>query len=107
MWGETERAPISPGGTAIEPAVAEADRALASGSADPLQEQLSKAVRDWIHWRFGHLVEKKKHLNESVSAGREHVEAYVEFVHYVERLHDVATGQSADHGRAEPGESHQ
>jgi hypothetical protein len=34
-------------------------------------------------------------LGESVAAGREFVRAYVEFTHYVERLHLDAAGQAA------------
>jgi hypothetical protein len=51
--------------------------------------------------RFSRVLETKKHINESVDAGREYVEAYVEFVHYVERLHNDALGTAAPHAEAE------
>ncbi len=38
-----------------------------------------------------------KRAEESVAAGREFVNAYVEFVHYVERLHTDAVGAAAHH----------
>jgi hypothetical protein len=34
----------------------------------------------------------RKHADESVEAGREYVEAYVQYVHYVERLQVDASG---------------
>ncbi len=48
--------------------------------------------------RFEHLVEAKKHKDESVEAGRKWVEAYVTFVHYVEGLHNlIAEGGAHQH----------
>jgi len=49
-------------------------------------------------------------MNESVAAGRGYVEAYVSFIHYVEKLHQLASGVGLHHeeeGGAKPQESHQ
>jgi len=54
-------------------------------------------VRDGIRKRFAEVAEKKKHANDSVEAGREFVEAYVQYVHFVEGIHDMVTKGSA-HG---------
>jgi hypothetical protein len=51
-----------------------------------------------------HLIKKGK-SNESVEAGREFVDAYVEFVHYVEKLRFAATGTSAQHGESNGAEA--
>lgn len=59
-----------------------ADKAVESGSLDEVQ----KAVLTGLRQRFAHVQETKKHANDSVEAGREYVHAYVEFIHYVERL---------------------
>jgi len=48
-----------------------------------------------IRRRFALAAEKRKHAEESVEAGREFVQAYVEYVHYVERLHADATSPAA------------
>jgi hypothetical protein len=37
----------------------------------------------------------KRHADDSVDAGREFVAAYVEFVHYAERLHLDATSPAS------------
>ncbi len=50
-----------------------------------------------LHERFAHAVEAKQHQDESVEAGREFVEAYVTFVHYVERIHQDATTNPPHH----------
>jgi len=107
-----EGAPFSglkPAG-AVEPAVAEADKALASGSPDALVKLVTDDVAAGISERFAHAAAAYQHKDESVAQGREFVEAYVAFTHYVERLHMDATGkgahdehESAKHSRHEQG----
>jgi hypothetical protein len=85
------------GAGTVDPAVAAADRALENGSVDGLVKNITTAVSSGIRERFDRVIEKKHHPDESIDAGREFVEAYVEFVHYVERLHLDAAGQSPHH----------
>ncbi len=86
----------------IGPAVAAADKALAAGSVDELSAKIGDAVRDGIRRRFAEVVEAKEHADESVEAGRAFVEAYVEYVHFVEGIHNmVAKGPGHGHGGTE------
>ncbi len=85
---------LKPAGT-IAPAVAAADKAIDAGSVDELSAKIGIAVRDGIRKRFAEVAEKKKHANDSVEAGREFVEAYVEYVHFVEGIHDMVASRSA------------
>jgi len=78
----------------VEPSVAAADKALESGSADNLVKMLNDAAAKGIRERFAHALETKKHADESIESGRKFVAAYVEFTHYVERLHTDAAGPS-------------
>lgn len=71
--------------TTVEPAIAAADRALETGSAEQLAELLTGAVRQAL--------EAKEHAGDSVEAGR----AYVLFTHLAEGIHDVTSG--AVHGQ--------
>lgn len=91
---------ILPHETPIEPAIALADQSLESGSADKLVKAMAHHVEEGIRERFARAAAAKKHADESVAAGREFVEAYVEFTHYVERLHLDATTQAAPHAGA-------
>ena len=93
---------LKPAGT-VEPAVAEADKALASGSADSLVKLITNDVAAGIRERYDHAAAAYKHKDDSVAQGREFVEAYVEFTHYVERLHQDATGKGAHGEHAEHG----
>ncbi len=85
------------GAGTVDPAVAAADRALENGSVDGLVKNITNAVSSGIRERFARAIEKKQHADESIDAGREFVEAYVGFVHYVERLHLDAAGRSPHH----------
>ena len=85
-------------GAAIDPAVALADKALESGSVDKLVDVLTNAMANGIRERFAHSLENQKHADSSVAAGREFVESYVVFTHYVEGLHGLIKGGAAHHG---------
>lgn len=103
---EGEGAPftgLKPAGTDPGLAVRRADEALEAGSVDKLAALVTDAVAAGIRERFNHALQKKHHAAESVGAGREFVEAYVEFVHYVERMHHHATTQAAHHAEPEGG----
>ncbi len=68
-----------------EEGIALADAAVESGSIDAVQKQLVGSLRE----RFAAVQDAKKHANETVEGGRHYVHAYVEFIHYVERMHAV------------------
>jgi hypothetical protein len=91
---------ILPAGTPIEPAIALADQALDSGNADQLVKGITHHVEEGIRERFARAAAAKKQADASVAAGREFVEAYVEFTHYVERLHLDATTSASHHAGA-------
>jgi TusA-related sulfurtransferase len=90
VWGEGSRrgfpAPVST-----------ADEALTKLSAGDLVKLLTDKVAKGVQERFQVVLEKKKHAEESVEAGREFVEAYVDFTHFAERLYDDATAPAGHH----------
>ncbi len=51
--------------------------------------------------RFAHANEAKEHANHNTEAGREFVEAYVVFVHYVEGLHNTIAGHGGHQAETE------
>ncbi|MEW6501809.1 MAG: DUF6448 family protein [Thermodesulfobacteriota bacterium] len=87
---------LKPAG-AVEPVVAEADKALASGSPDALVHMVTEAVATGIKSRYERAAATAHHKDESVAAGREFVAAYIEFTHYVERLQQDAEGPAEHH----------
>jgi hypothetical protein len=92
---------LKPGGTGIEPTVRAADEALERGSVDKLVKEITAEAAAGIRKRFAEASEKLKHADQSVKAGREYVAAYVEYVHYVEQLHETAITSAHHEGSAE------
>jgi hypothetical protein len=73
-----------------EPAIAVADKAIETGKLEPVANLVSERVHRGLNKQFHDVVSKKKYNPNDVAAGRAYVGAYVEYVHYVERLHDAA-----------------
>jgi hypothetical protein len=86
---------LKPAGTELEPAIEQADKALASGSIDKVVKLLTDEAAAGIRRRFAEAHEKQAHAAHNVEAGREFVAAYVEYVHYVEGLHQAAQAARA------------
>ena len=95
---------LKPAG-AIEPPIAAADQALADGSVDPLAQKIAEHAAAGVRERFARALAAKKHANESVAAGREYVEAYVTYVHYVEGVVQAVHAE-AHHGEEAPAHKH-
>lgn len=88
---------LKPAGS-VDPAIAAADRALESGDVDQLADETAAAVREGIRRRFADAYDKRKVAEKSVEQGRQYVQAYVEFTHFVEGVaHLVAAGPSHKH----------
>ena len=91
---------LKPAGRDLGPAIPAADRALEDGSVDAVVRLVTDAVAQGIHERF-HAVWNNRHFDPSdVEAGRKYVEAYVPYVHFVERLFDVAKESAHAHAHA-------
>jgi hypothetical protein len=87
---------LKPAGTEAEPGIVLADTALETGSVDKLVNQVTAEVAKSIRERFDRVQQAGAHASENVEAGRQYVAAYVEFIHYIEGLHQTLSG-SASH----------
>jgi hypothetical protein len=88
---------LKPAGGAPDPAIAAADQAIATGSAEALVKLLNDQTHTGLHERFMR-VKVLKAPGEDVKAGREWVAAYVPFVHYVEGIYLLAKGSPGERG---------
>jgi len=86
----------------VKPIVALADLSLANGSADEMIAKITGHVAGAIREKFEKAQEAQKHKDDSVEAGREYVEAYVTYMHFVEGIHTVVMSAG---GHAHAGES--
>lgn len=89
---------IKPAGTPLHPAVAAAEKALATGSAKQLGTELNEKLSAAVAEKFARVVEARRHQQESVEAGRAYVAAYVDFMHFVEQVYDRSSGTHAQAG---------
>jgi len=81
---------LKPAGRDLGPAVPAGDKAVADGKLEPLAKLLMKTVEEGLHGQFEKAISKKKFKADDVEAGREYIEAYVQYIHYVERLYEAA-----------------
>lgn len=93
---------LKPAGSGGHVAENAADAALEEGSVDALAERVAAHAADGVRARFAAAAAAKAHADESVAAGREYVEAYVTYVHYVLGLHNAIEGVGGEHHAAEP-----
>ncbi len=88
---------LKPAGRDLGPAIPAADQALKTGAAEPLLKLLQDTMHKGIHETFAQAMGKKNFDQDNIEAGREYVKAYVEFIHYVERLHEAAAKPAQGH----------
>jgi hypothetical protein len=91
---------LKPAGLDLGQAIPAADKALESGNPGPLLKLMNEKIHAGIHKYYMEAKEKKAHAGESVEAGRAYVQAYVPYLHFVERLYADATTPIA-HGSGE------
>jgi hypothetical protein len=54
-------------------------------------------LQEGLRQRYRDLEGKQAFREDDVEAGRQYVEAYVSFIHYVERLYEAARGPAQGH----------
>ena len=91
---------LEPVGRDLGPAIPAADKAIETGAVEPLVKLITSESANGIRERFQNVTAAKKFSAEDVNAGRQYVKAYVEFVHYVEGLHESAQGGGDEHAES-------
>jgi hypothetical protein len=86
----------------VDPVAAMADSALSGGSAEEMIKNICSHMAEAIREKFNKVMEAKKHKDRTVEAGREYVENYVTYTHYVEGVHAaILSAGSHNPGMAE------
>jgi hypothetical protein len=97
---------LKPAGRDLGAAVPAADEALAKDSPESLEKVLVEAVRKGLHEQYHNARSLARFDADDVAAGRRYVQAYVPYVHYVERLWDAAARPAHEHAHAAPQHAH-
>lgn len=88
---------LKPAGRDLGPAIPAADKAIEDGSIEPLQKLLASTVQEGIRENFKEVIAKRIFSKDDVTAGREYVEAYVEFIHFIERIYEASASPAHGH----------
>jgi hypothetical protein len=94
---------LNPAGRDLGPAIPAADEAVRVGSVEPVRHLLTVAIQERLRHQFGEVMATKTFEPADVAAGRAYVKAYVEFIHFVERLYDST--MKTPHGHFEESEA--
>lgn len=87
---------LKPAARDLGPAIPAADQALENRSVEPLLKLVGEKTREGIREHFNEASGKANFDKNDLDAGREYAKAYVEFVHYAERLYEAT--QNPVHG---------
>ena len=88
---------LKPAGRDLGRAIPAADNAIAEGAVEPVVKLLSAAMQERLRALFNEVVSTEAFQVGDVAAGRAYVKAYVEFIHYVERVYEASTAVTAGH----------
>jgi len=88
---------LKPAGSQVAPGIVQADQALEAGSVDHLVAHLGDEASRALHERFDRVVHLRDYSVHDVSTGRLYVRAYTEYMHFVEALYGLLTGQEEAH----------
>ena len=88
---------LKPAGRDLGPAIPAADKAIEQGSVESVAKLLTTTMQERLRKHFNEVVSTRTSQAGDVAAGRAHVKAYVEFIHYVERVYEAATAVAHGH----------
>ncbi len=86
---------VKPSGTPIDEKILAADKSIELGNLSPLNNLVTKANVPELTKRFKKVMSLKNFDVNNVPAGREYIEAYVQFFHFAEGEEE---GHSQEHG---------
>ena len=88
---------LKPAGSEIPAGIVQADRALEAGSIEALVVHLTDQASRVLREQFARVVELRDHDVTDVATGRRYVRAYTEYMHFVEALDGLITGDTEAH----------
>lgn len=88
-------------------AIPAADISIKNESLTELYKLLSDKLHNSLHYYFEKVIDAKNFDTNNVEAGREYVENYVKFMHFVEAIYESSElSDHAGHGQEAKGSSH-
>ena len=88
---------LKPAGRDLGPAIPAADKAIEDRSPEQLLKLLTEAMQEGVREHFQNTLARSGYKENEVEAGQAYVKAYVEYIHYVERMYEAARNPAAGH----------
>lgn len=88
---------LKPAGRDLGPAIPLADRSIVDNSDKELTYLLTDNVNKILQQYFQNVLNKKTYNPDDVNAGREFVDAYVKYIHYVENIYESTQISTTGH----------
>lgn len=89
---------LKPPGLDVGPVIPVAEKAIATGSADPLIRLLTDTLRHEVQHRFEHVLHLRAHKPEDVAKAREYVEAMLGLEVYSHHLYQAMKAAAHEGG---------
>lgn len=81
---------LKPAGRVLSPAIQLADESIIKESPTELYKLLTVEIHNGLHHFYEDVINKKNFDKTEVGKGREFVESYVKFMHYIEGIYEAA-----------------
>ena len=88
---------LKPAGRDLGPAIPAADKAIEDGSLEAVAKLLTETMQARLREHFAEVIAAKAFTPRDVTRGRVYVGAYVQFIHFVERLYEASVTGSHGH----------
>jgi hypothetical protein len=83
---------------APEPGIAAAELALGANSVKDLSNELTRTLQQQLEGAFRRVQNVRTFQPTDLEAGRRYVASYINYIHYVERLHEAIRSADGGHG---------
>jgi hypothetical protein len=88
---------LKPAGSVVDPGIIMAGQAVDNGSAGALIKGFSRHMESDLRKRFERVAAAKSFRPGEIGAGREYAAPYVDFIHYVEAVHNAIAARGHAH----------
>ena len=88
---------LKPAGRDLGPVIPAADAALDQQSPETLRALMQSTLDDGLRRHFDKALRARQFAPADVVAGRQFVQSYVAYMHYIERVYDAMTGERPAH----------
>ena len=82
---------LKPAGRDLGPAIPAADLAIKTNSSEKVQNLLQQSSEEKLNELYERVIHAKNFDENNVAAGREFVEAYVQFIHFTEKYYKLSS----------------